>query len=65
MGQKLGAMSLSGEGWKAAWPPFNTTWHGPRPTSVPCGIVIHPTVWPQYKLPFRVFNFAHVKNFAQ
>jgi len=21
---------------------------GPRPTSIPSGIVIHPTVWPQY-----------------
>jgi len=23
-------------------------WPGPRPTSVPRGILIHPTVWPQY-----------------
>jgi len=23
-------------------------WPGPRPTSVPSGILIHPTVWPQY-----------------
>ena len=27
---------------------FNTTWPGPKPTSVPNGILIHPTVWPQY-----------------
>ena len=26
----------------------NTMWPGPRPTSVPSGILIHPTVWPQY-----------------
>jgi len=25
----------------------NTTWPGPRPTSLPSGILIHPTVWPQ------------------
>ena len=23
-------------------------WPGPRPTSIPSGILIHPTVWPQY-----------------
>ena len=29
--------------------PSNTTWPGPRPTSVPSVILmIHPTVWPQY-----------------
>jgi len=26
----------------------NTMWPGPRPTSIPSGILIHPTVWPQY-----------------
>jgi len=26
----------------------NTILHGPMPTSVPSGILIHPTVWPQY-----------------
>ena len=25
----------------------NTTWHGPRPTFVPSGILIHPAIWPQ------------------
>ena len=25
----------------------NTMWHGPTPTSVPSGILIHPAVWPQ------------------
>jgi len=25
----------------------NTVWPGPRPTSVPSGILIHPAVWPQ------------------
>jgi len=28
--------------------PSNTVSLGPRPTSVPSGILIHPTVWPQY-----------------
>jgi len=27
--------------------PSNTMLPGPRPTSVPSGILIHPTVWPQ------------------
>jgi len=28
--------------------PSNTMWLGPRPTSIPSGILIHPTVWPRY-----------------
>jgi len=28
--------------------PSNTMWPGPRPTSTPSGILIHPTVFPQY-----------------
>ena len=28
--------------------PSNTMWPGPRPTSIPSGILIHPTVWPQH-----------------
>jgi len=28
--------------------PSNTMWPGPRPRSVPSGILVHPTVWPQY-----------------
>jgi len=39
-------------GWGALWveagSPSNTVWPGPRPTIIPSGIVIHPTVWPQY-----------------
>jgi len=34
--------------WWAAGSPSNTMWPGPRPTYVPSGILIHPTVWPQY-----------------
>ena len=37
-------MSLSGGG---AGSPSNTTSPGPRPTSVPSGILIHPAIWPQ------------------
>jgi len=33
--------------WGAESPP-NTMSPGPKPTSVPSGILIHPTVWPQY-----------------
>ena len=45
-GRKVGAavpLSLGGAGY-----PSNTMWPGPSPTSVPSGIVIRPTVWPQY-----------------
>jgi len=28
-------------------PPSNTMSHGPRPASLPSGILIHPAVWPQ------------------
>ena len=28
--------------------PSNTMWLGPRPISVPSGILIHPTIWSQY-----------------
>jgi len=50
MGRKVGgereaAMPLSVEGELG---PYLTISHGPRPTSVPSGIFIHPTVWPQY-----------------
>ena len=45
MGRKVGAaVPLSG----AAESPSNTMWPGPRPTSMPSGILIHPSVWPQY-----------------
>ena len=37
-------MPLSG----GAASPSNTMWFGPRPTSIPSGILILPTVWPQY-----------------
>jgi len=30
--------------------PSNTKSPGPRPTSIPSGIVIHPAVWPQWTL---------------
>jgi len=46
VGRKLGtAVSLS---VGRAESPSNTMWLGPRPTSVPSGILIHTTVWPQY-----------------
>jgi len=46
MGRKWGraAVALS----VGAGTPSNTMWSGLRPTYVPSGILIHPTVWPQY-----------------
>jgi len=40
----LGCCDLLGGG---AGSPSNTMWPGPRPTSIPSGILIHPAVWPQ------------------
>ena len=37
------AVSLS----QIARNPSNTKWPGPRSTSVPSGVFIHPAVWPQ------------------
>jgi len=33
---------------RGAGSPSNTKSPGPRPTSIPSGILNHPTVWPQY-----------------
>jgi len=46
MGRKVGGCCAPFRG--GAGSPSNTMWPGPRPTSVPSGILIHPTVWPQY-----------------
>ena len=51
----------------------NTVWPGPRPTSVPSGILIHPTVWPHYAKTDRqrsdsivqtIFGRPFVKRFT-
>jgi len=34
--------------FRAAGSPSKTVWSVPRPASIPSGILIHPTVWPQY-----------------
>jgi len=44
MGRKFGGCAPF---WGWARFLFNTMWPGPRPTSVPSGILIHPAVWPQ------------------
>jgi len=31
---------------RGSWAPSNAMWPGPRPTSVPSGILIRPAVWP-------------------
>ena len=38
---------------RGAGSPSNIISLGPRPTSVPSGILIHPTVWPQYTVHQR------------
>jgi len=43
MGRKLGAVPLIGGAGSSS----NTMWPGPRPTSVPSFILIHPAVWLQ------------------
>jgi len=42
-----GCCSVLGEAVQAG-SPSNTVWPGPKPTSVPSGTLIHPTVWSQY-----------------
>jgi len=46
MGRKVGV--LCPFSWGGTGYPSNTISPGPRPTYVPSGILIHPTVWPQY-----------------
>ena len=46
IGRKLGTVPLFIGG--GAGSPFNTMLRGPRPTSVPNGILTHPVVWPQW-----------------
>ena len=47
MGRKVGAAApLSVGGGQLG--PHLTMSPGPKPTSVPSGILIHPAVWPQY-----------------
>jgi len=42
-GPKTGAVPLLG----GSWDPSNTTSPGPKFTSVPSGLLVHPAVWPQ------------------
>jgi len=50
MGDHLATIGM-GRNWRGAavgaGSPSNTMWPGPRPTSLPSGILINPTVWPQ------------------
>jgi len=32
---------------QGSWTPSSTTWPGPKPTSMPSAILMHPAVWPQ------------------
>jgi len=46
MGRKVGR-GCCGGGWVTTGSPSNTMWPGPMTTSLPSGILIHPTIWPQ------------------
>jgi len=46
-GPKLGGGAVPPFLWKGAATPSNTMSPGPRPTSVPSGILIHSAIWPQ------------------
>jgi len=49
MGRKGGLLCPLFFRWGRSYgSPSNTICHGPRPSSVPSGILIHTTVWPQY-----------------
>jgi len=50
MGRKLVRGCVPFLRGRAAGSQSNTMWPGPRPTSLPSDIVIHPTVWPQYTI---------------
>jgi len=47
MGQKLGGGWVCPFFLGVAGSPSNTKSPGPRPTSIPSGILVHPAVWPQ------------------
>jgi len=47
MGRKVGRGCCE-RCWVPSGSPSNKMWPGLRPTSLPSGILIHPTVWPQY-----------------
>jgi len=50
MDRKFGAVPLLAGGTGS---PSSIMWDGPRLTSIPSFIVIHPTVWPQYPQHYR------------
>jgi len=47
MGRKLGAVPFLGVEGAGSLSQSTTMWLGPRPTSIPSGMLIHPTVWTQ------------------
>jgi len=47
VGRKVGGWCAPFRGEGAGTPSY-TMWPGPIPTSIPSGILIHRTVWPQY-----------------
>ena len=49
IGRKLGALPPFCRGGTGS--PSGTMWPGPRPTSLPSGMLIHPAIWPQQIWP--------------
>jgi len=45
IGRKLGAVPPFLE--RGAGSPSTIMWPGPRPTSIPSSILVHPAIWPQ------------------
>jgi len=46
-GPKIGGAVPPLFGGRGAGSPSSTMWPGPRPTSLPSGVLIHPAIWPQ------------------
>jgi len=46
LGRKVGGGGCCAR-FAGAGTPSNTMWPGPKSTSVPSGVFIHPAVWPQ------------------
>jgi len=47
--EKWGGCCAPFRGGPEAGSPSNTMWPGPRPTPIPSGILIYPTVWPGHQ----------------
>jgi len=70
MGRKVRRGCCGGR-WVPTGSPSNTMWPGPKPTSLPSGILIHPTVcllWPRSPISATaelLFNLEKVSEFRK